>query len=171
MKKKLAMILISSFLMGAVFVGCGNNDAPQAPATTATAPAQQAATTPAEPTPTPTAPPAAATTTAVQEFLDEYGDEIRAEFGDIAQLLGEGASIDIVAGTGEELVFVFAYGPDTDTDGVGDALELLMPMLGPVFELVASELQEELGVDEITVTVRYTDYAGNVLAEESFTAS
>jgi len=169
MKKKLAMVLISSFLMGAMLVGCGNNEAPQAPATTE-APAQQAASTPAEPTPTPATPPVA-TTTAVQEFLNEYGDDIRAEFGDIAQLLGDGASIDIVAGTGEELIFVFAYGPDTDTDGVGDALELLMPMLGPVFELVASELQEELGVDEITVTVRYTDYSGNVLAEESFTAS
>jgi len=159
MIKRVAMVLMSVFLISVVLVGCGNDNANGN---------GNGGTTIAEPV-TPVAP--VEELSAVQQFLDEYGDEIRAEFGDIAELLGPGASIDVVAGNGEELIFVFTYGPDQETEGLGEILEILMPVLGDVFEEVAAELQVELGVDELTVTVEYRAYDGEVLASQSFVAS
>jgi len=160
MIKKLAMILISAFLMGAILAGCAPNHVPPvAPSGTLVE--------------TPTMPEAQIeeTRSAVQKFLDEYGDDIRAEFGELAELFDEGASIDIIAGDGEEFIFIFAYGPNADEEAFAEELEAVMPLKGAMFEIFAAQLQYELGVDELIITVRYEDYDGNVLAEESFVAS
>jgi len=171
MIKKLAFVLISAFLMGIVLTGCTPSETPPQtlPQTPAAAPVY---TPPAAPPQAPAAPEVQTETiSAVQTFLDEYGEDIRAEFGELSVLLGEGANIDIVAGDGEEFIFIFAYGPDADTDAFAATLEAVMPLMGSMFDIFAIQLQEELGVDTLTITVRYEDYDGNVLAEESFVAS
>ena len=166
MRKKLTTILISMFLMGVVFAGCATNNAPaQSP------PAASVAQEALEPPTTPAVPETQIETrSAVQEFLDEYGDDIRADFGELAELLGEGAWIDITAGDGEEFIFIFAFGPE-DTDALAGALYDVIPLLSSVFDTFTAQLQEELGVDELTVTVRYEGYDGSLLAQESFFAS
>jgi len=148
MLKKFFVVLVSAFLVSAVLVGCGNGGGNQA---------------------TPIAPPAPQeTVSAVQQFLNDYAAEIEAEFEPIAGMLGEGSSIAIEAGEGEELVFVFTYGPDMPTEGLGAILDSMLPLLAPVFEDLAAELQVELGVDTLRLTVRYQTYGGEVLAEQSF---
>jgi len=154
MFKKLTMVLISAVFMSAVLAGCGNGNT----------------TTPATPAAPQEAAPPVESRSVVQQFLEDYGDDIRAEFGEIAAFLGDGASIDVVAGTGEEMIFIFTYGPDAETEGLAEVLEQLMPLLEPVFEEVAYELMNELGVDSLTVSVQYREYDGTIITEQSFVA-
>ena len=158
MIKKLSMILIGVLLMGAVFTGCANimpaADVPEAMTQTPIEPETQIEER-----------------STVQEFLDNYGDEIREGFGELAELFDEGASIDIIAGNGEELIFIFAYGPNADSEAFAEEFAAVMPLKGSMFEVFAAQLKYEWGIDELTVTVRYEDYDGNILAEESFVAS
>lgn len=166
--RKIVIILLSIFLAGLALAGCTGNNVidEEVYSIVDVVPVEVA---PEESTSEEIA--AEESMSAVQLFLDEYGDEFRADFAIIAMLLGDGASIDIVAGEGEELVFVFAHSPDMETDALSEALEGLISSLIPVLEFMADELGARLGIDEFTITVRHTDYAGNVLAEESFLAS
>ena len=163
MIKKTILFLICVFLMSAVFIGCAANNVPaQAPPETLAEAAAEAITVPEV---------QIETRSVVQRFLDEYGDDIRADFGELAELFDEGASIDIIAGDGEEFIFIFAYGPDSDAEVFIEELEAVIPLKGAMFEIFAAQLQYELDVDELIITVRYEDYHGNVVAKEQFAAS
>ena len=153
MMKKTLALLLCVLLIGFAFVGCNNdNDNGNG----------DNGDTTVETTPAP------ATGGAIQEFLDEHQAELEAEMGDLADILGPGSSIAIEAGTGNELVFIFTFGPDADMDEAGELLGELLGGLGFIFEMVADEIADDLDLDYAIVTVRYLDANGGVLAEESF---
>ena len=102
----------------------------------------------------------------VQEFLDAYGDQLEAEMGDMADMLG--ATVTLEAGPGgNELIYVFTYGTELP-DGMEDLLAEMLSGMDFLFEMVADEMREELDLDSFRVTVRYLDLNGNVLAAQSF---
>ena len=106
----------------------------------------------------------------VAAFLNEQGDEIQEMAASLAEMMGEGSRVEVSAGTGNELIFDFFDGVDIEMpEGIEDALaEVLSGTMAPIFESMAAELQEEIGVDSMRITVRYLDGAGNLLAERSF---
>ena len=98
---------------------------------------------------------------AVADFLAEYGDELREE---LEMLSLEDTRIEILAGTGNEIIFVFHFDDVEDAD----VLEVAFDMTIPVFQMLTDMFQEELEVDSMRVTVRYFDAGGNLVIDESF---
>ena len=111
---------------------------------------------------------AADTRSAVQRFVDNYGNELRRSFEEAAMLFGDGASIDIAAGTGEKFIFTFTFGPYADIEELVLFMEGLTPILIPEFEELAVRLRYELGVDSLAVTVRFKDFDGGLQNEIRF---
>ena len=114
--------------------------------------------------------PPPATGNAVQDFLDTYSAEIEAEMAPLAGMMGDGSSISVAAGANNELIYIFTYGSDVETDGLGAILVEVLEGMSSIFEEVARVLQIELGLESFRVTVRYLAYDGTLLAEQSFDA-
>ena len=153
MMKRLLALLLIAFVLGAALVGCGGGNG-----NGGGEPAEPEATTPA------------AAANPVQEFLDEHAADLEAELAPLSDMMGEGGSISIEAGRSNEMVFIFAYGPDIPLEGVADLLPDMLQGMAFVFEGLAAEIGGELGIDDFTITVVYRDSTGADLASESFQA-
>lgn len=105
---------------------------------------------------------------AIEDFLNEHGDDIRAMTDTMTGDMGADGRVELVAGTGNELIYRFIYGSDFDFDGVEDLLGETLAAMGSFFEMLADTFRDELELDSMRITVRYYDHAENLLASESF---
>ena len=98
----------------------------------------------------------------MQEMVQEAKDSVE----------GSGMSIEILA-EGNTLIYEYTFEEDSFDDSMLDAVkEQLVSGLesaASTFEGIASDLNEELKVDNSTVVVRYL-YNGETLAESEYTA-
>lgn len=106
----------------------------------------------------------------VQTFLDEHGDRLAEDMEPLAAMMGEGARVALEAGSGNELIYVFAYGADAPLDEMVEPLTDMLDGMGLAFQMLAADMQEELELDSFRITVRYEDADGNVLVSRSFDA-
>ena len=96
------------------------------------------------------------TNSPVEEFLSEYGDELQDE---LAAIMGNAGRVEVAAGRGNEMVFSFHFETIADAGELKAALDALEP----VFETLAGEIQEELELDSIRLTVRFYDTDGGTI--------
>lgn len=98
----------------------------------------------------------------MQEMVQEAKDSVE----------GSGMSIEILA-EGNTLIYEYTFEEDSFDDSMLDAVkEQLVSGLestASTFEEIASDLNDELKVENSTVVVRYL-YNGETLAESEFTA-
>lgn len=98
----------------------------------------------------------------MQEMVQEAKDSVE----------GSGMSIDILA-EGNTLIYEYTFEEDSFDDSMLDAVkEQLVSGLestASTFEGIASDLNDELKVENSTVVVRYL-YNGETLAESEYTA-
>lgn len=98
----------------------------------------------------------------MQEMVQEAKDSVE----------GSGMSIEILA-EGNTLIYEYTFEEDSFDDSMLDAVkEQLVSGLesaASTFEGIASDLNDELKVDNSTVVVRYL-YNGETLAESEYTA-
>ena len=151
MKKLLVLLLSALLILGLVACGSNNNDQDDNGTgyENGAAEYENEPEIPQEPD------------SAVAEFLATYGDELRE---DLADAMIDGARMEVLAGTGDEIIFEFYF------DDVSDE-ELLIAALdtsGPMFEMMAEVLKGEVQVETLRVTVRFFDGENTLVAEESF---
>ena len=106
----------------------------------------------------------------IQAFIDESADELNEVMG---ATLGDIATLEIYAGTGNEMVIATIYTEEMDDDTIAEvaaALEAAMDAMAPVMLMVAEEGRNELDLDYFTVTASYRAADGSVIFEQSFTA-
>ena len=99
----------------------------------------------------------------MQEMIQEAKDSVE----------GSGMSIEILA-EGNSLIYEYTFEEDSFDDSMLDAVkdQLVsgLESAASTFEGIASDLNEELKVDNSTVIVRYL-YNGETLAEREYTAN
>ena len=142
MRKKLLILLLAAMLV-LTFAACGNgNDDTQEPNGEENG-----------------------ASSAIEDFLTAYGESIRSMMEAMTPSMGTGGYIELVAGTGNELIYRFVYGSDFEVD---DTLVDTLRAMGPFFRTLADSFRDEMELPYMRITVRYYDYDGNLIAEESF---
>ena len=99
----------------------------------------------------------------MQEMVQEAKDSVE----------GSGMSIEILA-EGNTLIYEYTFEEnnfnDSELDTVTDQLVSGLESYASTFEGIASDLNEELKIDNSKVVVRYL-YNGEILAESEYTAN
>jgi len=107
----------------------------------------------------------------VAAFLEEH----RVAIYDMTLLMQEGLGADgrveIIAGTGNELIYSFFYGSEFESVDLTSTIAATLANMGSHFEMLANAFRVELGLSYMRIIVYYYDYAGNVLARESFSST
>lgn len=108
-----------------------------------------------------------------QTLEDIFNDPAtKSQYESVFEAMGqEGMEVSVEA-TGNELAVIIKI---TDSsmvvDGMGETLESALDQQAATFEEQVKQFDEAVGTpDACTVTMRYLDPDGNVLAEKSFTA-
>lgn len=146
--KKGLVLLLAVFLVLGFLAGCSSDDAATPEAT----------------------PEVVEETNAVQAMLDEYADELLEELAPMVAMMGDDITLDLQAGAGNELIYVFTYSEEIETAGTEEILQESLEGLAPMFEPLAGMMRDELELEDFRITVRMVDFEGNVLAEVSFDA-
>jgi len=146
MKKKLLILLLAAVLVLSL-AACGGE-------------------TSVAPTPEPEEP--EDTRSVIEVFLAENSEMIRGMADVMTGGMGDGSRIELEAGTGNELIYKFIFARGMDFEDTEDAFEEIFISMGPFFEDLADEFRAELELPNMRVTVRFYDYDGNLLADESF---
>ncbi|MCL2402948.1 MAG: DUF4854 domain-containing protein [Coriobacteriia bacterium] len=102
----------------------------------------------------------------VQTFIDENRGDLEAASAPLLATMGDGATVDFEAGI-DEFIYVYTYG-DFPSEGLIEILEVVLDTSAGVYELLATEMGNEMGIDDLVVTVRYYDADGDFLIAESF---
>jgi len=144
MKKLLALLFIATLVL--TFAACGNGDNGADENGTA----------------------AGATNSVIEDFLVENSADISAMAEAMTGDMGTDGRVEIVAGTGNELIYKFIYGSDFDFEGMEDMLGESLLAMGSFFEMMAESFRDELELEYMRITVRYYDGAGNIIVAESF---
>lgn len=108
----------------------------------------------------------------LEEFFGEKEteklEELKATMNDtIDETLGVGGEIDVRV-QGNELAYIFKFGPEVDTVGLKESLDLAMDSMESVFVGVANTLKASTSLDKILVTVKYVDGEGQILTSRTF---
>lgn len=102
------------------------------------------------------------------ETLEDFVNSNTEAKEQIDSLSTNGMTIDI---SGNTLTYTYAYSQTFEPDMaelMGDQLEEAMSSMDSTFESVADTLEEESGIEGITVKVVYEDAAGTELYSEEF---
>ena len=102
------------------------------------------------------------------ETLEDFVNSNTEAKEQIDSLSTNGMTIDI---SGNTLTYTYAYTQTFEPDMaelMGDQLEEAMSSMDSTFESVADTLEEESGIEGITVKVVYEDAAGTELYSEEF---
>ena len=108
--------------------------------------------------------------TPLQDFLDEDGAEIQAEFDALAPMLGLGEGARVVLSANDannELIFSFYFGEfdDLDEDELAAVSEMISDVLSPLLQPMAVEIRDELEMDSIVLTIEFLTLGGdNILS-------
>lgn len=85
----------------------------------------------------------------------------------IDESLGVGGEIDVRV-QGNELAYVFKFGPAVDTTGLRESLDTALNYMEAVFVDVANTLKMSTQLEKILVTVKYVDGSGNIITSRTF---
>jgi len=102
----------------------------------------------------------------IQAFIDDNLDMLMASSEPLLATMGSGASVEFAAADGE-FIYLYTYG-DFPSEGLVEILEVILNASAGVYEMLAREFANEIGLDDLTVTIRYYDSDGNFLIAESF---
>jgi len=105
--------------------------------------------------------------TPIQDYLDENGAEIQEAFDEMALMLGMGEGSRVVVSANDadnELIFSFYFG-EFEQEGLNDDMlgrsSAALSTLGPIFEPMAEEIRDEIGVDSLVLTIVLLSSEGN----------
>jgi hypothetical protein len=105
----------------------------------------------------------------VQTFIDDNREQLATASTPLLATMGEGATVDFESGdNGYEFIYIYTYG-DFPEEGLLEILEAILDASELVYEMLADEFAGEIGVDTLTITVRYYDADGDFLTSRSFT--
>lgn len=174
MKRRTVKALVCATLMamGLSVTACGgSDDAPKEADTKTeeTAPAEEEAPTEEE---APAAEEASGDTledymNATPELKKQFEEEMSAA---AAEQEGISMSVDV---KGNDMAFIYSYDDESLlTDDAEETLETGLEATASIWEMMAGEMDGELGADKgtVSITVRYQKGDGTVLAERSFSA-
>lgn len=102
------------------------------------------------------------------ETLEEYVNSDDDAKATIESLSSSGMTIDI---TGNTLTYTYAYSQTYDAatiEAMEEQIESAMDSMESTFESIGDTLEEESGIDDITVKVVYEDGAGTVIFSEDY---
>jgi hypothetical protein len=103
--------------------------------------------------------------TLIQDFIDEHYDELQEASVPLLSTMGDGASVEFAADD-YEFIYIYHYG-DFPSEGLVGILELVLDASDGIYAMLADELARDIGLDRLTVTVRYYQ-DGRYLISESF---
>jgi len=105
--------------------------------------------------------------------IDAFIEDRRAELEEVSQShledLGPGASVEFKAGDGE-FIYVYTFGPGPDAEDLREYATNLLeyPDNIVMYEQLAADLAQLIEIESLTLTVRYFDSAGELVAEQSY---
>ena len=103
-------------------------------------------------------------------LIQTWIDDNRAELDLISEaalaMMGEGARADFEAADGE-FIFIYSYGDNFPSQGLVGMLETILDVSEGLYEEIATEFAGEIGIDSMTITIRYYQH-GELLISESF---
>jgi len=103
----------------------------------------------------------------IADFINENRSELEAASEPLLATMGDGATVDFLAAD-DEFIYVYTYG-DFPSEGLVEILETILEASAGMYTMLAGEMAQEIGLDTLTITVRYYDAEGNFLIEDSFT--
>jgi len=105
----------------------------------------------------------------VQTFIDERRPDLEESSREHLEDLGPGASVDFEAGDGE-FVYLYTFGAGPDIEELREYATNLLeyPSNIVMYENLAAELARMIEIDSLTLTVRYFDSEGELIAEKSY---
>ena len=105
----------------------------------------------------------------IVDYLNQYGAEIEAA---MAAQAGEGGRAEVIAGQGNEMIFMFFFGPEDEEspEDLATRLEETLDNMSSFFETAAGSMREELDLDYMRITVQYYDQDENQLVARTFDA-
>ena len=117
---------------------------------------------------TPVDPPSADTESAalIQAFIDDNRVELLTMSEPLLATMGSGATVDFAAADGE-FIYIYTYG-DFPREGLVEILEVVLDASESLYVMLADEFANEIGLDSLTLTVRYYDEDGDFLIAQSF---
>jgi len=158
MSKRILIFALCALFALIFAVGCGgNNDVDDADADTA------------QPNPV------------IREFIDENQEMLEMASQDHLEAMGPGGTVNFFAGSGDEFIYFYTMGPGPSVhevfeDESGD-LSTLKDYIAPfvedpanveMYQNLAGDLAELIGLDSLTVTVFYYDGQGEYIISRSF---
>lgn len=102
------------------------------------------------------------------ETLEEYVNSDEEAKASIESMSTSGMTIDI---TGNTLTYTYTYPQTYDAatiEAMEEQIESAMDSMESTFESIGDTLEEESGIDDITVKVIYEDGAGTVIFSEDY---
>jgi len=105
----------------------------------------------------------------VQAFIDERRSDLEEISQEHLEDLGPGAHVDFEAGD-EEFIYLYTFGPGPDIEDLREYATNLLeyPSNIVMYENLAAELAQLIELDSLTLTVRYFDSEGELVAERSY---
>jgi len=110
--------------------------------------------------------PVAGDAATIQGWIDENQALLEEVSGPALAMMGDGASIDFLAADGE-LIFIYTFGSGLPAGLLTDTLAATLEQDSDTYALFAGILAMDMGLDELTLTVRYYQN-GDYLTSESF---
>jgi len=124
--------------------------------------------TPVPTPPTEEAPSGEAANPEIAAFLEEHRVAIYDMTAMMRDGMGADGRVEIVAGTGNELIYRFFYGSEFDSAELADLIATTLLNMGSLFDMLADSFRIELGLSRMQVTVYYYDHTGNLIVREVF---
>jgi len=109
---------------------------------------------------------AAGSAAIIQEWIDDNQHYLDEMTNPALSIMGAGASVDLLASDGE-FTFAYTYGADYPIDLLAETLDLVLAASSELYIVLANELARDMGLDSLTITVRYY-HDGDYITSESF---
>jgi len=108
-------------------------------------------------------------TNPIQIFINENHEALNEASEDHLEYLGPDATVDFFARDGEFIyVYTFGAGPTADELKEFAAEFLEYPANVSMYETLAGNFAEMIGIDSLTIIVLYYDAQGNFVASDSY---
>jgi len=105
----------------------------------------------------------------IQTFINENTDELNNVSAEHLATLGEGATVAFEAAEGE-FIYKYTFPPGPTAEQLKEYADNFLDYGDNVemYEGHATDLAELIGIEALTVTVRYFDGAGTLISERSY---
>ena len=102
----------------------------------------------------------------IQQYIDANRAELDMIMQPMLSIMGDGSSADFEAADGE-FIFVLTYSDAFPSEGLASTLDAILEASDAIYVELANQLGSDIGVQPMTVTVRYMQ-GGSVVTERSF---